>query len=192
MTTRLRASVVPLAHYLPYWWLDKGLLVNVDGSFAMAWEVETVDGTCLTNASVNAKDSALRRAMNLLPAGYHLQWLRRSRLLRPSFFDDFLKMHRSPDAIFREQRALAADAMRARGLRHVETYCVLVRPYALGRLGSAANDPATSLLNGVLGRRSPLSVTLAQHETARHETRGSGAEPRAGRRILGRPDEEAR
>jgi type IV secretory pathway VirB4 component len=169
VTTPLRTGETPLAHYLPYWWIDNDLVVNVDGSVALAWEITGIDATCITNTDLNNKAAALSRTLNQLPVGYHLQWLRRSRQLDDAFFDGYRNALRTHDALLREQRALSADRLRTLGLRTFETYAVLVRPHALGRFGTAARDGASNALNKLARKSNPLDVTLAQHEAARRE-----------------------
>jgi hypothetical protein len=169
VTIPLRTGETPLAHYLPYWWLDDDLLVNVDGSVALAWEVTGVDATCITNMELNNKSTALSRTLNQLPVGYHLQWLRRSRQLDDVFFDQYLSALRNTDPLLREQRSLSADRLRSLGLRTFETYAILIRPQALGRFGTPARDGASRALNRLGGKTNPLDVTLAQHESARRE-----------------------
>ncbi len=169
MTRRLATGETSLAYYLLYWWLDGGLLVNVDGSMSLSWRVECLDPSCLPSADINAKASILRRMLNQLPAGYHVQWLRRARRVDDRFFDEYRKAQRTADPLFVEQRAMSAEALRARGLRQFETYFILTKPNALGKLGSRGSGAASRLYNRILGRQDPLTLTLAQHEAAKRE-----------------------
>lgn len=173
MTRRLTHNGTPVAHYLPYWHLDDGLLVNVDGSMAIAWQITGVDVTCVDNADVNLKTAALRRTVNAIPVGCTLQFFRRSRPLDDKFFSDYRTLLRSPQSIFQEQRIMSAEALRGFGLRTFETYAVLIKPNALGRFGQTAKGAAPKLLNSLFGRVNPLQITVDQHETARRELNDS-------------------
>ncbi len=175
MTLRLPTGETPLAHYLPYWWLDEGFLVNVDGSMALAWEVGPIDPTCVPAAEVNQKAGHLRRLVNVLPPGYHLQWLRRSHRLDKRYLDEYMAVHHATDPLFHEQRAMSAEALRARRLRRFDTYAVLIKPRALGKFGAPGIDGASRLFNRLLRRHDPLGITLAAHEAAKRELEATAA-----------------
>jgi hypothetical protein len=169
MTKPLPTGETPLAHYLLYWWLDNAVLVNVDGSMALGWRVETIDPACRTNNQLNISAEALRRALNLLPAGYHFQWLRRASPLGPEFYDAFAGAIRTDVPLALQQRTMAAATLQRHQLRRLETYAVLVKPQALGRFGSPASDGASRLFNRLFQRQDPLALTMAQHDSAKRE-----------------------
>jgi hypothetical protein len=174
VTKPLPNEEAALAHHLPYWWVTDRALVNVDGSMAIGWAVDGIDIACDLGANVNSRTVALRALLNGVPAGFHLQWLRRARPLEDAYFASYLSVFRSPDLIFREQRERSVDTLRARGLRRLETYCLLSRPRALGRFGSSSRDPLSRLFNHAFARQDPLAVTMRQHEEAIHELEQTG------------------
>jgi hypothetical protein len=174
MTKPVASDETALAHHLPYWWIADHAFVNVDGAMAIGWAIYGVDIACELGSNVNEMTRVLRATLNALPAGYHLQWLRRAQPIEDAYFGSYLSAFRCNEPIFREQRERSVETLRARGLRRFETYCLLCKPRALGRFGSAGRDPLSRLFNRVFARQDPLAIALHQHEEAIHDLEEAG------------------
>jgi hypothetical protein len=174
MTTPLTLTEEAMAHWLPWWWVGDGALVTHDGGIAIGWELTGVDVTCEPDDRLNAITYALRRFLNAIPPGLHLQVLRHCTTVPSSYFDGYLSAQTTSHPLLREQRQRNADDLRARALRRYETFVVLTHPRALGRLGAHQRGLAPRLFDAMFGMRDPAKVSREQHRTALEALRSQG------------------
>lgn len=166
MTVPLRLTESALAHYLPWWWIGEGVLVLHDGALAIAYALQGIDLSCDTDDRVNTVERHLRQILNGIPVGYQLQFLRRGQVAKDTAFDPFLNAAPTSDPILREQRVRASEHFRSLHLRQYDTYLVISRPHALGRLGSAFSDPLTRFVDRIFGAKDRASITRQEHDRA--------------------------
>jgi type IV secretory pathway VirB4 component len=174
MTAALRRSEISLAHYLPWWWLDNGVLVSHDGALSLAFELTGIDPTCFPDEQVNLVAHHLRYFLNALPVGLSLQFLVRAHTYDRAAFTDFARIPTTDNPILLEQRHRAADHLAAQRMRRFDTYLVLTQPKALGRLGSHFPSALNRFLNRFFQLQDPLTITREQHERAATYLRQSG------------------
>jgi hypothetical protein len=166
MTAPLSVSETALAHYLPWWWIGDGLVVLHDGAMALAYHLNGIDVACETDDRVNLTTHYLRQLLNALPVGYQLQFLRHAHVADERAFEPYLRAAPTSDLILREQRQRATEHFHSLGLRRFETYLLVSRPRALGKLGSAFSDPLTRLVDRVFGAKDRASLTRQEHDRA--------------------------
>lgn len=152
------------AHYLPWWWAGEGVLVNHDGSLCIGYALEGIDVACQPDDQVNTIAHHLRDMLNALPVGTTLQWLVRARTVGPEAFTEFLSHRRTDEPILIEQRRRVADHLRSLNLRRFDAYMLLIKPHALGKLGSHFGGGLNRVLDKVFSKQDPYAVTREQHE----------------------------
>ena len=165
MSLPLRLSESAYAHYLPYWWVGEGAMVMHDGTLARGFRLTGVDIGSQPDEHVNAVAHHLRHLLNTLPVGFQLQILRRSTQAPQSLFDTFLAAGKSAHPILSELRRRNAQHLAHSGLKTFESFLLLSKPFALGRLHGQTNG-WLSVFERALGAKSPKSITRVQHDTA--------------------------
>jgi conjugal transfer ATP-binding protein TraC len=166
VTRPLQLTESALAHYLPWWWAGDGVLVNHDGSLCIGYAIEGIDVSCQPDEQVNQVARNLRDLLNALPVGTTLQFLVRAHTVDAAAFRSFIGLCSSRDPILQEQRKRAADHLQKLGLRRFDNYMLLIKPRALGALGSHFSGGLTRLIDKVFSRRDPYSITQEQHDRA--------------------------
>lgn len=169
MTVPMRLSESPLAHQLPYWWVGDDAYVMHDGTLALAWRLTGRDVTTAPDDAVNVLARHLRGALNVLPTGTVVQFLRRVTAVPASTWDAFAAELHTSNPILRELRQRTARHLRAQAYRASETYVVISRPGALGSLGTRHARGIDKLLNTLLGLRDPATLTREGHQQALEE-----------------------
>jgi type IV secretory pathway VirB4 component len=174
VTSPFRLDEVSLAHFLPWWWIGDRVMVLHDGALVTAYAVEGIDIACETDERVNLVAQRLRSLLNALPVGYQLQFLRHAHVANGATFEPYLRAAPDADPILREQRERAAAHLGSLNLRQFDTYLLLSRPRALGKLGSAFADPLTRLVDRIFGAKDRASITRHEHELAAEELAQTG------------------
>lgn len=166
MTAPMRLAAAPLAHQLPYWWVGDSTYVMTDGTLAHAWRLEGVDLSTTPDESVNGFSRALRVALNQLPVGTTVQFLRNVDTVPAHVWDSYAQQARTPNALLKELRIRTAKHLRRQAFRTADTYLLVSRPKAFGRLGLHSAAAFDRLVNFALGLKHPATITRAQHDAA--------------------------
>ena len=176
---RARRAEQPLAHELPYWAFlddaDRGIVVNVDGTYSTALELTGLDTDCLDAESLNQISQSLHGVLQGLPAGAVLQCL----YWTDSDVADLVRSYRAQEASAHPLGKLLVEnksdlLLHAHGLRRSRLVAVLSLPPA--GMSSAVARWRTML-------RGTKAVTQAQHEDACKRIRGLADQ--VGRGLLG-------
>jgi conjugal transfer ATP-binding protein TraC len=195
MTTAMRLAEVPLAHQLPYWWVGDSAFVMHDGTLALAWRLTGRDVSTATDDTVNGLARQLRTALNLLPTGTAVQFLRHVTTVPPAVWEAYAAELHSTNPILCELRLRTAKHLRRQAYRASLTYLVVSQPQALGHLGARDASGFDRLVNAVLGLKDPATLTREGHLQALEQlTQGTSAFLRAltsGGLTLARLDDDA-
>jgi hypothetical protein len=164
-----------LAHWLPWWWVGDGVLVNHDGAMSTGWEITGLDIACEPDDRINGIVSTLRHLLNSLPPGYYLQVLRHCEPVPRSYFEAYGAALKTKHPVLLEQRRRNVETFSHRSLRRFRTFLLLVLPKALGRLGSHQRGIALRIIDAMWRTRDPATVTREEHATAVESLLGEGA-----------------
>ena len=163
MTAPMTLAEVPLAHQLPYWWVGDSAFVMHDGTLALAWKLTGIDVSTAPDAAINGLARHLRSALNALPVGTTVQFLRHVSTVPAAAWDAYAAELRTQNPILRELRARTAKHLKAQAYRAVETYLVVSRPKALGELGARNATGFDRVVNAFLHLKDPATLTRAGH-----------------------------
>lgn len=163
MTTQMQLHDVALAHQLPYWWVGDSAFVMHDGTLAIAWRLRGVDVSTDTDDAINTKARHLRSALNGLPVGTTVQFLRRVAPVSTGVWEAYAAEVRTTNSLLRELRQRTAKHLRAQRYRSSDTFLVVSRPKGLGQLGAKSATWIDSLVNLTLGLKDPASITRQEH-----------------------------
>ncbi|RKH92974.1 hypothetical protein D7Y04_41875 [Corallococcus sp. AB038B] len=153
-----------------------------DGTPVLGFRLSTVSVITATDDQINELTGHLRTALNSVPAGLHLQLLRRSRAVDASLFRDYVGALKSTHPLLREQRAHSAAHLQRQGMRCFDTFLLISRPRALVGRGEKADlfTRARSLLGfgpkpTEISRRRHLDVFEKHRQEASQIVQSLGA-----------------
>lgn len=163
MTAPMKLAEVPLAHQLPYWWVGDSAFVMHDGTLALAWRLSGKDVSTAPDDTVNGLARHLRAALNVLPTGTVVQFLRHITTVPAQLWDAYAAEVRTSNPILRELRQRTARHLRSQAFRATETFLIVSKPKALGELGARNAKGFDRFVNAVLGLTDPITLTREGH-----------------------------
>lgn len=169
MSAPMKLSDQSLAKQLPYWWVGDSAYVMHDGTLAFAWRIGGVDVSTSPDETVNGLARHLRAGLNLLPTGTAVQFLRHVTTAPAHVWDAYSAEVRTSNPILRELRQRTAKHLRSQAFRSAETFLIVSRPSALGKLGQRSSGLLGRLWNGMWGLTNPAMLTREGHALALEE-----------------------
>jgi conjugal transfer ATP-binding protein TraC len=169
MTSLMKLAESPLAHQLPYWWVGDSAYVMHDGTLALGWRLRGLDVSTTTDDAINTLARQLRGALNALPVGTTVQFLRHVTTVSAATWDAYGAQLRTTSPILRELRQRTARHLRAQAFRVSETFLLISKPRALGKFGIRNATGLSRAVNAFSRKKDPATLTREGHQLALEE-----------------------